>query len=136
MPENKRLDEDKIPKVNIHIGGNVGRDVNIADGDLTINNSVNSQNAQTLNPFDVVRQTLAQLELSPLDLEDASLAIDKIETLDKEDKADNATLDRWLDLLEKIAPTLIETLITAATNPVAAISKGAVSTIKAWRKLS
>lgn len=133
IPDNNSPDDEQEQKINLRIGGNVGGDVSIAGRDLIVDKSHNSENIRVINPFNVARQAINHAQLTPSSQEDATLAVDKLEALAKTENLDSNSLDRWLDMLEKVAPTVVEALLSAIANPAAAVGKGLAAAIEAWR---
>ena len=87
-----------------------------------------------ISPFTLVRRELDEMPISDADREDAEFAIRQLEKENKADEPDVDRIDRWLEVLEDIAPAAVEVLVKAVLDPASAISAGVRLAIMTWRK--
>jgi hypothetical protein len=135
--------------ISISVGGNNSGKINASQGDIydigSITNSTGvaiGPNAQshvtqstqnTINVFDAAAQTLKGLAIPIVEKEDAQETLDKLKGQDKPEP-EKDKVDYYLGKLEKIAPPVVETLITALVSPGAAVGTGLKLAIQAWRE--
>ena len=126
---------DKVSGDKISVGNISGSNVALGRG-----SSVSVDNSQTTinNPFEETRQKLAEMDLSDDDKEEVESALSRIEKEADKEKAgeepDDDRIDRYLAVVEDIAPDAVEVLINAITNPGAAVGSGVRVAVKAFRK--
>ncbi len=96
--------------------------------------SVHADRVTVIHPFDQTRAALREMPLPPAAKEQAGQALDRIEQEARREKPDVDQLDRWLDVLESIAPDTIEMLINALLNPGAAVGGAVRVAVKTWRR--
>lgn len=158
MDDDKKKDNDKDqePSINVSIGGNVSGDASIAgrdirkttigevagdyvegnkviQGDEVHGNKVTIGSIQLNTIFEPVREALHEAELADNAKQEAAVVIDELEREASEESPDQAKLDRWLSLLEEVAPTILELLINLVTNPGAAAGAGLRVAVKAFK---
>jgi hypothetical protein len=151
--QDKPEDAEKKSDISVNVGGDVKGEVNVAGRDLHVGDvSVGGDFVQgdkvihgddvhgdkitsvTINPFEAARAQLEQEDISQGDKEDAEVIIRRIEEQADQAEPEPDRLDRWLGILEEIAPQVVEVLVNAITNPGAAVGSGLKLAIKAWRE--
>lgn len=131
----QNISGDKVSGDKISVGNISGSNVAMGRG-----SSVSVDNSQTTinNPFEATRQKLAEMDLSDDDKEEVEAALARVEKEAEKEKAgeepDEDRIDRYLAVVEDIAPDAIEVLVNAITNPGAAVGSGVRVAIKAFRK--
>jgi hypothetical protein len=113
--------------------GDVTGSTGVAIGRESSAHVEHSQHTTVINPFDEARRVLDELPLPPEDKEEAEFAVQQIENEAANEEPDVDRLDRWLDVLEAIAPAVVEVLVNAITNPGAAVGAGLRAALRAWR---
>jgi hypothetical protein len=150
-------DDDKKQnetRFSISIGGNVGRDVNISEGDIIHGDKIDvgpvtdstgiaigrdsqvtieNQPAITTNVFAQARSAIDDLDLPAVEQADARHAVDQLERQAGEEQPHQDRVDRYLDILAEIAPQVIEVIINAIANPGALIGSGFKLAVETWR---
>lgn len=86
------------------------------------------------SPFQLVREKLPELGIDESAQEEAEFAVRQIEKQDASAEPDIDRIDRWLGVLEEVAPAALELLVDAVANPGAAVSAGMRLAIKTWRQ--
>jgi hypothetical protein len=151
MARDKKKDDQK-PDINVSIGGDVKGKLTVAGGDIvegdkiTVGNITDSSGvviggkdvtvdlSQVTAIFDQVREKIEELPIPQEQKEEAQVAVDQIEQEAQAPEPDVDRLDRWLGVLEEIAPTIAEILVNALTNPGSAVSSGLRAVIRAIRR--
>jgi len=124
------IDNSTVGNAEIYVGGNVGRDVIKAGRDVY---GTGSQSVSTvITPFQVARDQLRSLDLPNADRDDAMMALDQLEN-QNDDNADESRIQRWLNVLESIAPSIAKILVEAILAPGAAASSAMKTVISALR---
>lgn len=158
-------DQEDTPRrgggIKINVGGDVNGEMNVAEGDLTIDKSVHEHvsgdqitvgdvqgsqgvaigrgaqahvtTSHSVTIFTDAQKVLDKTVSNELDKEEAQDTLKKLEEQDKTDP-DKARVERYLDKLEKLAPAVVELLINAVTNPGAAIGGALALAIRTWRE--
>ena len=126
---------DKVSGDKISVGNISGSNVALGRGSsVTVDNSQTTIN----NPFDATRQKLTDMDLSDDDKEEVESALKRIEKEAEKEQAgeepDDDKIDRYLAVIEDVAPDAVEVLINAITNPGAAVGSGVRVAVKAFRK--
>lgn len=156
--QDKPEDTEEKSDISVNVGGDVKGEVNVAGRDLHVSKteigdvSVGGDFVQgdkvihgdevrgdkitsiTINPFEEARAQLEQEDIPQADKEEAEVAIEQIEKQADQAEPEPDRLDRWLGILEEIAPQVVEVLVNAITNPGAAVGSGLKLAIKAWRE--
>ena len=123
---------ENVRGTHISIGGNVGRDVISAGGDIT-KSEINNSNVR-FSPFEIAKQELESLNSSDTSKIDANLAIERLAEQDNNGQANPDAVNRWFNILEAVAPTVAKVFLEAVLSPGAAISTAMLSAIKSIRK--
>ncbi len=110
---------DKITVGDITGSSNVaiGKNINITDSPI----------------FDQMRQQVAAMDMSQESKEEADIAIKELAKQDVDDP-DVDKIDKWLSILEDIAPEVAELVVNALTNPGAAVGSGLRVAIRTLRR--
>jgi len=129
---NENIDGDKVAGDKITVGSISGSHVALGRGSsVTVDNSQTTSN----NPFEQTRQKLAELDLSDDDKEEIESALKRIEKEAAGEEPDDDKIDRYLAVIEDVAPEVVEILVNAISNPGAAISPGVRVAVKAFRRM-
>ncbi|HOA23368.1 MAG: CHAT domain-containing protein [Aggregatilineales bacterium] len=124
----KIIHGDEVLGDKISIGSISGSSVAIGSG------ARSGPGGTVISPFTLVRRELDEMPISDADREDAEFAIRQLEKENKADEPDVDRIDRWLEVLEDIAPAAVEVLVKAVLDPASAISAGVRLAIMTWRK--
>ncbi len=124
----KIIHGDEVLGDKITIGGISGSSVAIGPG------ARSGQGGTVISPFMLVRRKLDEMPVSDADREDAEFAIRQLEKENNANEPDVDRIDRWLEVLEDVAPAAVEVLVKAVTNPASAISAGVRLAIVTWRR--
>ena len=130
------IEGDKVGGDKISVG-NIEGSTGVAIGRGSSATVDQSQTTIT-TPFDEARKRLDEMGLPESDKEDAEYALKKIEQeAEKEqggEEVNEDKIDRYLGIVEDVAPEAVEVLINAITNPGAAVGSGIRVAVKAWRR--
>ena len=136
MSDKNNKEEESSSKISVSVGGDVHGDIKAAGRDLIIDNSTNIDNSQhQLVTFDDARKKLEESSLDDDEKETAAKYVDKIEAESEtpEGEIEQDKIDKWLGILETVAPDVVEVVVNAVTNPGAAVGSGLKTAVKAWR---
>jgi hypothetical protein len=125
----KVIGGDEVHGDKITVGDISGSVVAIGSGA-----SVHADRVTVVHPFDQTRAALREMPLPPAAKEQAGQALDRVEQEARREKPDVDQLDRWLDVLESVAPDAVEVLINALLNPGAAVGGAVRVAVKTWRR--
>lgn len=108
----------------------------IADSVVAIGSraSVHTGDVTVIHPFTETREAIRRLPIPTDDKAKAAEAVDHVEQEARRDQPDVDRLDRWLDVLESVAPDAVEVLINALLNPGAAAGGAIRVAVKTWRR--
>jgi hypothetical protein len=101
-------------------GNGVAISGNVSGGNISISKTSNTNN--TNNFFIPIYRAVEESQLSPVEKNDLKAEIADVETeIEKGDAADESFLTRRLHSIERMAPDILDVILTTFGNPVAGL---------------
>lgn len=120
----------------ISVTGNISGDLNLAGRDISrIYNNFNSNQDLSNKAFINIYRFIEDMGVPEKTKETVKEAIKEIESEDRKEKPNPDNVNRWLQVVEKIAPKVAQMLFEFAVSQTPSLSSGLQSVIRAIRHL-